>query len=137
MSYIPDCRTDENYNQKYLNDHDKDAIKGYDWCAEEVVDNFFDNMDVYFADDSYLMHTLNEEVPEDQQEEYEMEYSFGEQETVKRTVKTYADLLRSKLLDWIEMQRDEIITSMLDGMNEDEYQQIKAEVDGRQGKAED
>jgi hypothetical protein len=30
------------------------------------------------------------------------------------------------LLDWIESKRDEIITSMIDAMDDDEYQELKA-----------
>lgn len=111
--YIPDCRTDEHYNVDALNEHDKAEIAGYDWCAEEVVDNFFDNLDVYFDDDSVMMETLSKEVPASLQTEYEFEGSSdGQKET--RVVKTYADLLRMSILDYIEMNRDEIIVSMID-----------------------
>ena len=40
MSYIPNCREDENYNQKYLTGDDKEFVRGYDWCTEQAVDNF-------------------------------------------------------------------------------------------------
>lgn len=111
--YIPDCRVDECYNVNNLNEHDKAEIAGYDWCAEEVVDNFFDNLDVYFDDDSVLMETLNKELPKSLQTEYEWEDSFDGQKE-NRVVKTYADLLRMNLLDYIEMNRDEVIVSMID-----------------------
>lgn len=111
--YIPDCRTDEFYNVDKLNEKDRTEIAGYDWCAEEVVDNFFDNLDVCFDDDSVLMETLGKEVPASLQTEYEMEDSFdGQKET--RVVKTYADLLRMSILDHIERNRDEVIVSMID-----------------------
>lgn len=111
--FIPDCRTDEYYNVDKLNEKDKAEIAGYDWCAEEVVDNFFDNLDVYFDDDSVLMEALTKEVPASLQTEYEMEDSFnGQKET--RVVKTYADLLRMSILDHIERNRDEVIVSMID-----------------------
>ena len=111
--YIPDCRTDEYYNVDKLNEHDKAEIAGYDWCAEEVVDNFFDNLDVYFDDDSVLAEALGKEVPASLQTEYEFEDSFdGQKET--RVVKTYADLLRMCLLDYMERNRDEVIVSMID-----------------------
>ena len=34
MTYIPDCRTDEVYNESNLNDRDKEFVKGFDFCAE-------------------------------------------------------------------------------------------------------
>ena len=126
---FPDCRTDANYNQKYLNEMDKREVAGYDWCAEEVVDIFFDNLDIYHDPDSRVMHFMNEEIPENMQEEYTMTWAFGDREEEKRTVKTYGDLLRMNLLDFIEHSRDEIITSMLDNYGEEEYEKIKAEVD--------
>ncbi len=134
MSYIPDCRNDENYNEKYLNNFDKEFVRGYDWCVEMSVDNFFDNLDIYFGDDSHIMHLLNEELPENMREEYEIERTFADENdrVEKRDVKTYVDLLRSKILDYIEMERDELITSMIDNMDEQEYAEIKAKVDGKQ-----
>lgn len=134
MSYIPDCRNDENYNEKYLNNFNKEFVRGYDWCVEMSVDNFFDNLDIYFGDDSHIMHLLNEELPENMREEYEIERTFADENArvEKRDVKTYVDLLRSKILDYIEMERDELITSMIDNMDEQEYAEIKAKVDGKQ-----
>ena len=134
MSYIPDCRNDENYNEKYLNNFDKEFVRGYDWCVEMSVDNFFDNLDIYFGDDSHIMHLLNEELPENMREEYEIERTFADENdrVEKRDVKTYVDLLRSKILDYIEIERDELITSMIDNMDEQEYAEIKAKVDGKQ-----
>ena len=137
MSYIPDCRTDETYNQKYLNDKDGEFIRGFDWCAEEAADNFFDNIFDRFPEDSYLGHILAEELPEDMQDEYEFERTFPvgeEREPEKREVKTYADLLRKELLDWIESERDQLITSMIDDMDNAEYGKIKERVDREEAK---
>lgn len=122
---VPDCRTDENYNQKYLQGADKEFVRGYDWCTETAVDNFFNNLDVYFDSDSHLIHMLNERIPEE--EEYEIEFTFGEIASEKRTVETYADLIRANILDWIEMERNELITSMIDNMDEEEYNKVKGE----------
>lgn len=127
MSYIPDCRKDESYNQKYLNEKNKREIKGYDWCAEEVVDTFFDNLDTYIDED--LLKILESELPEEYREEYEWVREYGEPE--KRTVITLADLIRSKIQEFIEEERDELIVSMLDSMDEAEYERIKEQVDGR------
>lgn len=130
MSYIPDCRNDVNYNEKNITAKDKEFVRGFDWCAEEVVDCFFDNLDN--IDSDHLIKMLNEELPESMQKEYEWEYTFGkDRQPEKRIVKTYGDLLRSELIDWMEAERNELIVSMIDSMDEDEYAAIKEKVDGR------
>lgn len=98
-------------------------MRGYDHCAENVVDSFFDNLDVYFDDDSYIMHMLNEKLPESLQDEYEWDEAdidTGKEVSEKRKVETYADLLRSKLLDWIEDERDTLITALIDSQDDTE-----------------
>lgn len=35
MTYIPDCRTDEVYNESNLNDRDKEFVKGFDFCRRQ------------------------------------------------------------------------------------------------------
>lgn len=111
MSLIPDCRTDEAYNEKYLNKEDKTFVHGFDYCAEQAVDIFFDNLDVYFEDDDKLMELLQAELSEEEKEENAI---------------TYADLLKNKMLEWIEGERDELITAMIDDMDDDEYEEMKA-----------
>jgi hypothetical protein len=129
MTYIPDTRTDKYYNQKYLNDKDREFIRGFDWCLENAVDIFFDNIsDLGDYEDSYLEHVLNAEVPESLKDEYELEYTFSDVKETRKIV-TYADYLRSKLLDWVESERDQLITSMIDGMDDAEYDKIKEVVD--------
>lgn len=121
MSYIPDCRTDEVYNEKFLKGNDKEYVAGFDYCVEMAVDNFFDNLDIPFSDESHIAHMLSEEVPESMRETYTVEFAFKDEEPQERTVKTYADLLRMKLIDWIECERNEIIVSMIDSQaSEDE-----------------
>ena len=120
MSYTPDCRNDESYNQRFLGDKDKEFIRGFDWCAEEAVDNFFDN---HYDDDTgeYLDHILTQQVPEHLRKMYTMEHTFDDRADEERTVETYADLIRFELLRWIETERNELITSMIDSMSDEEY----------------
>lgn len=122
---LPDCREDNDYNEKFLNENDKTRIAGYDWCAEEVVDNFFDIIEDLFDDDSHLMHMLNEKLPESMQGEEIIEHTFSKRiET--RKIETYKDLLRSKLGEHIEDERNEIIVSMIDNMDKEKYESIKS-----------
>ena len=93
-----------------------------------AVDNFFNNYfdgDMPFEEDGELSIMLNKEVPDYLKEKYEIEYTFGDKNVEEREIKTYADLLRSKILDWIEMNRDELIVSMLENMDEDVYNAIR------------
>lgn len=123
MTYIPDCRNDETYNFDNLVKDSQTYVRGYDHCAEDVVDSFFNNLDVYFDDDSYIMHMLNEKLPESLQDEYEwdkVDIDTGKEVSEKRKVETYADLLRSKLLDWIEDERDTLITALIDSQADTE-----------------
>lgn len=129
MSYIPDCRNDEYYNQKYLNKKDAEFVRGFDWCAENAMDNFFDNMEQFFSDDSYVMHILTEEIPEDEHEKYAWINSFNGNVEEIRIIKTYLDAIRGHLIDWVEASRDELITSMIDSMDDDEYKAIKEKAD--------
>ena len=129
MSYIPDCRKDEYYNQKYLNEKDSEFVRGFDWCAEIAMDNFFNNIDDFFERDSFIMHMLLQEIPEMDHEVYEWNNSFSENPVENREIRTYLDKLRAYLIDWVESHRDELITSMIDGMDKDEYKRIKDKVD--------
>lgn len=111
MTYIPDCRTDENYNERYLNEKDKEFVKGYDWAVETVL-NILNNADVYpdFAD---LLDPNKALVNVDK-----------------------AEIVKDALEQWMEGERDMLITSMIDHMDEKEYSSIKEKVDhdtGREG----
>jgi len=111
MSRIPDCRTDEYYNEKYLGKNDKAFVAGYDWAVSQII-NLFNNLEVY----PDLKELLDDK---------------------KAVIKdNKVDIAIVAIEDWAEMQRDELITSMIDGMDEKEYQKIKELVDG-QGKEND
>lgn len=120
MSYFPDCREDMTYNQDFLKATDKQFVRGYDWCSEEAVDNFFDNLDVYMEDSDPLYVMLQELLPEDETDEYEVERTFGGA-VEHRTVETYGDKLRAAMMDWLESRRNEMITAMIDDMTQKDY----------------
>lgn len=127
---FPDGRNDNYYNEDFLDKPNKNFLDGFDWATEMAVDNFFDNNfgDLGMCENAYLTEVLEKEVPDSLKQEYDMEFTFGDRETEKREIKTYADYLRMKLLEWIEMDRDELITSMIDGMDEDIYNAIRNKV---------
>lgn len=93
MSYIPDCRTDEGYNESNLNEKNKEFIAGYDWAVAEIK-NMFANLNIY----------------------PEVEELLSDNKAIITEGK--ADLVADAIEDWAEMQRNELITSMLDGQGE-------------------
>lgn len=105
MTYIPDCRSDEYYNQKYLDADDGKFLAGYDWAVDQAI-NLFDNLEVFPEAEELL-------------EDNDAVIREGKKETMKEALK-----------DWLEMERDELITSMIDNMDEDRYERIKKKVDG-------
>ena len=100
---VPDCRTDEYYNEKYLEGSNKDFVRGYDWATEQAL-NLLNNTEV-FPDFMDMLDPNKAIVNVDKEE-----------------------IVRKALEDWMESQRDMLITSMIDGMGE-EYDEIKARVD--------
>jgi hypothetical protein len=104
MSYFPDCRTDEYYNEKYLIQADKEVIRGYDWCVEQVMCAFA-NID---------------------------EWTFRDELDVRPSdVVKAVEAMEPWFKRWLESDRNELITSMLDDMDEEEYKKRKQEVDNK------
>ena len=106
--HIPDCRSDEAYNEKYLNDRDARFISGYDFAVEAVA-NIFNNLNVYPDFEDLL--TDNKAI----------------------IIDGKADVAKEAIDDWLESERDMLITSMIDNMDDDEYDAIKSRVDGEEG----
>ena len=106
---LPNTRTDETYNEKYLNENDKEFVNGFDYGAEEVIDSFFANLEAYDWDaedediDLYKILTNHPDI---------------------------CERLQENLKDHFESERDSLIVSMIDAMDDEEYEEIKKEVDG-------
>ena len=106
MSYIPDCRTDENYNEKYLVGENKAFIMGFDHAVKTAL-NLLYNLDVY----------------------PKLEELLDDKKAIVADGK--ADIVRESIDHWCEMERDTVITGMIDGMDEEEYRKVKGRVDGQ------
>lgn len=106
MSRIPDCRTDHFYNYEHLTDDDKCVIDGYDKAVTALESAY----DFAIESDTLIEHLMGIELPESLRDE--------DCESVK-------DLLYTFITNHLEMTRDEIITSMIDG-----YIPKKEETDG-------
>lgn len=101
MSYIPDCRTNENYNYDRLNEADKAYIDGYDCCVEMGIDSFFDNLDTYIQELDIEGEDIN------------LCRFLDNHEEVRETFKEC-------LKEWIESNRDGLIVGIIDGYPFDE-----------------
>lgn len=127
MSYIPDTRrtysklygkTKENsYYEGYLNDKDAEYVAGFDWVTDLVLRNFFheDN-----AEDAY--DVLIENVENISKNEHLIKYLEALSSDDKKDI---IKAIKFLVLDHIEMDRDELITSMIDSMDDDEFAKLK------------
>lgn len=109
MSYIPNVRekittnpwTGEQEENAYYEGNLKDeyniaVVRGFDFCVEESIENFFDNLDNYkleFADAEPPLPSL---------------------ELLDRQNPGFINMLKECILDWSEKWRDELVVSMLD-----------------------
>ena len=87
MTYFPDIRTNEEYNEKILTGERKAFLKGFDF-AVEVLDTMKNNLDSYL-EDSIVIHYLAEHEDE-------------------------AEKVFSSILHYIELERNMVGCSLLD-----------------------
>ena len=87
MTYIPDCRTDEAYNESKLDNEGKEFIAGFDF-GMDAADNCFDNLDAF---------------------DFDIDVRPSDIETVAKAI-------RNAVKTWMESRRNEAIVSMLDEM---------------------
>ena len=124
---IPDCRSDIHYNEDFLNKDDKQYIAGFDQCTDtmdsaiEVIktDGFITLEDEFEGISETLATVLGKELPADVKKKLSENYI--------EEFETYADVLKYELFQYIELERNEQITSMIDGMPEDEYEKNRKE----------
>ena len=109
---FPDCRIDENYNEDFLNNTDKKFIEGFDY-ALECITNVFNNLDVY---ENELANT----------KKGVGNFSPSSTKNLKDILESNTELLTEIINQWHEVERDEIITSMIDNMDEKDYNELKA-----------
>ena len=125
MSYIPNCREDDTYNEKYLTDNNAAYVAGFDWAVAEL-NNAAEN---YEALGSNI-----EDISESSKVQYEWVMQELTGEDLYWILSNRPDLrnwLWNLLNNWVELGRDELITSMIDDMSESEYAEVKAIVDNK------
>ena len=98
MCYTPNCREDEFYNFESLDTIDQMLVSGYDYLAEDVIEAFFDNLDIF---------------------DFDIE---GEDINIGRFFENHPKIFNAfqdALSEFIEAQRNELIVSILDGYEND------------------
>lgn len=119
MTFIPDTRNDSTYNEKFLNDGDDAFVQGFDFAIDTMINLFGNNLDVYEEE-------LTELCPEGHEKEWDE--AFAKREDLYEIVEDNKEILCAIIKDWAEEERDSIITSCIDGMDEEEYEMIKENV---------
>lgn len=121
-----------------LRDKDETFLQGFDYNTRVGVDNLFDNLDV-FRDDLEAIGIDVDDIDEnivngaddannitmpDTADDRECKWydDYTEEELSKMSHSTRVMLFMKYMLSYyIEMQRDELVTSMIDGMDEAKY----------------
>ena len=103
MTMFPDCRNDDAYNEDFLSEMDRQVVSGFD-IAAEVVENCFDNLD-----DEDLFGRI------------------AQNEMVQSLIETIKTNFRDELASWLESERNMLITSLLDGTEQEEYDKLRAQ----------
>lgn len=92
---FPDCRTDKYYNQKFLDDNEKEYVSGFDWAVEQITNLLEHNMDVY-----------------------ELDFDIaGEDINLARFLENHEpinEMLVGCVEHWMESERNQLITALLD-----------------------
>ena len=109
--YLPNAREDEVYNQKYLTDENKTFLEGFDFAVDKVLGSCFANLDNY----SLVVD--------------------GEDIDLGRILDNHPKItakLEEAMKEYFESERNELVVSMIDGMEDGVYESIKAEVDAKE-----
>ena len=129
MSYIPSVRTktvtspymdkdgekENGYWQGYLDKDNAMFVAGFDFAVKTSADSFFDNIDYLanYDDDAIIsVDDINLSLSE-----------FFEKHP------NALEAIRRALLDWLEMDRDNLVVSAIDDMEQEEYDCIKKKAD--------
>lgn len=123
------------YYEGFLNEEDKDEIDGYDYLADNVVDSFFFNMDIHdrimdaFKDAGLDLDKVDHSVLISRRDASD---EITQKEWDKLNPETKLVLsIKEGLEYYIERDRDELITSMIDNMDEQDYEENFKKVWGK------
>lgn len=115
------------YRDSYLDKNDKEFIAGFDWCIEHVIKPFFCNINIYDKELKSISY-FSEEVFSDIDNEIIVNNKtilgndYTEEELKKMNDKTkFFKILKECMEHWTEVERDELVVSMLDDRNISNY----------------
>ena len=94
---VANCREDSAYNEDFLTNMDKEFIQGFDYCLEQIVNLFENNLDEY---------------------EFERKGVIDVMQVLEENKGEIVEIIR----DWAESDRNMMITSMIDHMDNKEYE---------------
>lgn len=123
--------------EEYLKKEDADFLRGYDWCMEMVVDEYFNWLSTQIESD-YIEKVFSESLPDSLKETYVVKHIFQKPPLIKngvetRNVETYGDFFRLKLLEWIEEKKIHLIDSMLEySLGDDLFEEVQKKRKGNE-----
>ena len=97
---LPNVKIDEDYNERMLDMDNKTFVAGFDWCLKNCVEEFFNNLDMYY-------------------EEFEMDdcdINIGRFLDKRPNVR---QVLVDALKDYVESDRNGMIVSMIEEQEND------------------
>lgn len=125
MTFIPDTRRLVNtmfnkgkpngYYEGYLNDKDASYVAGFDWVVDYCLKN-------YFSDTQDLLDDITENLSMATDNDKLCDLITNLSDNDKNIL---ALAIKNAILDRIEIERDELITSMIDSMSDEEYESFK------------
>ncbi len=116
------------YYEKYLGNDDHNFLDGYDWAVDEEIKSFFGNILDYlegFDKEHFLRIGKIDEDILLRDDVSESELKDVNDETV------FLYRFKEAVLEHLEIQRNEMVTSMIDNTDEDEYNENYKKVWGK------
>ena len=116
MGYIHDARNDEYYNEAFLDEKNSNKIKGFDYCVEQIQNLLENNLECFQEE---LTETLAEGkiCPDDE--------VFSTREDLYEILYENRELISCIVTAWAELERDELITTMIEDMPQDIYEELR------------
>ncbi len=118
MTMFADARTDDAYNEDFLNRIDSAYLAGFDYALEIIKNLMEGNLEVY---EDELTDTGEGRVPDEDE-------VFATREDLYQIIRDNSELISAIISHWHESERDMLVSSMIDGMDENEYKAIRNKV---------
>lgn len=117
------------YYEGYLDDDDSALAIGYDLAIEDMMTAFYNLMadEEDFSAAGFNVNDIQEEVLSDDEDNDKTLDEYTVEERMKMTKETKLVIaFRNFLSSYMELDRNELISSMIEGMDRDEYDRMVA-----------